>query len=126
MKRCWIGAGILAVLLVLSVVVTVAMDNIHRPTADLLEQAADAAMGDRRQEADGLARQAYGRWLRYRSFSACVADHTPMDEIDQQFVQLSYLARSGETVQFAAACAAVSKLVEAMADAHSLQWWAVL
>ena len=94
--------------------------------ADLLEQAALAALKEDWKEAKDLSARAYGQWLRHHKFSAAVADHSPMDNIDEQFVQLSVFAAGRESVDFAAACVSVSKLVEAMADAHSVAWWSIL
>lgn len=126
MNRCLIGICVLAVLLILTLCVTIAMEKIHRPIADLLEQAALAALKEDWKEAKDLSARAYGQWLRHHKFSAAVADHSPMDNIDEQFVQLSVFAAGRESVDFAATCVSVSKLVEAMADAHSVAWWSIL
>ena len=126
MNRCLIGICVLAVLLILTLSVTIAMEKIHRPIADLLEQAALAALEEDWKEAKDLSARAYGQWLRHHEFSAAVADHSPMDDIDEQFVQLSVFAAGREAVHFAATCVSVSKLVEAMADAHSMAWWSIL
>ena len=47
MKRCWFGAGLLIVLLAVSLGVTWGMDKIHEPIAADLKQAAECAeLGD--------------------------------------------------------------------------------
>lgn len=124
--RFWIGIGLLAVFLALGLWVTAVMEDIHEPMAELLEEAAQEALEGDLTEAAELADQAHRRWERYRKGTASVADHAPMDEIDGLFAQTQTFARAGQWQDFAASCARLSKLVEAMSEAHGLGWWNLL
>jgi hypothetical protein len=46
-----------------------------------------------------------------------------MEEIDSQFAQLNVYAGAGERLSFAAICAQLASALEAMGDAHALNWW---
>lgn len=126
MQRLWIGIALLIILLGLGLWTAIAMDKIHQPIAALLNQAAEAALQEDWQDAAALALDAKGEWERHWSAIASVADHTPMDEIDGLFAQLPIFAREEEKSDFAAVCAQLARLTQAMGNAHSLNWWNLL
>ena len=126
MKRLWIGIAALVVVLGACLWTTFAMNSIHDPISAKLERASEAALAGDWQAAKALARDAQSRWERSRRVTASAADHTPMDEVDGLFAQLPVYARGEEPVDFAAACAQLSKLVTAVGDAHSFNWWNLL
>lgn len=123
MKRSWIGGGILAVLLVVSLLTGWGMSQLHGPIARELDQAAVWAQKNDWPQAQALAQSARDRWDRGRNLAACVADHTPMEEIDNLFAQLSQYAQGDERTEFAAICAELACRTRAMAQAHGLTWW---
>lgn len=123
MKRLWLGAGILAALLVACLAVTWGMDRIHDPISRDLEQAGRAAMEEDWEVAEAHADSARARWEKYWEATAAAADHGPMDDMDRLFAQLPVYAGKREAVHFAACCAELSRLAEAMGEAHSLGWW---
>ena len=126
MGRFWVGVGLLAAFLGLGLWVAKAMDDVHVPVMVLLEQAADTALeGDLKAGAE-LAEQAHAVWERHWRGTAAVADHAPMDEIDGLFALVQDYARAGNAGDFAASCGRLSKLVEAIGEAHSPQWWNLL
>ena len=49
-----------------------------------------------------------------------------MEEIDGGFAQVKAYSQAGEPADFAAACAQTARRVEAMGQAHGLNWWNVL
>lgn len=122
MKRTVFGFSLLAVLLVLSLAVTWLMARIHEPIAEDLTQAAVLATGGDWAKAMELADRAREDWERLEPVSACFADHGPMEEINQEFAQLEVYGASGEPMAFAAACGSLAEKMQAMSDAHSLQW----
>ena len=122
-KFFWSGVMILTLLLGLTLVISWAMDTIHSPMQQSLEQAADAALAGDVSQAQQLGTQAKERWDTFRKAVAMVADHTPMDEIDQLFGQMRAYAEAEEDAEFAACCAQLARLVESMANAHILTWW---
>lgn len=126
MKRFWFGIAVLAVLLGLCLWAAGAMEEIHKPIAEQLSLASEAAMDGDWSRAEVLATQAYTAWKHSWRATASVADHSPMDEVDGLFAQLPIYVREEESTHFAATCAQLSQLVEAMHDAHAFNWWNLL
>ena len=81
-----------------------------------------------RETQKGLARaqQAQEKWQQQWHSVAALADHAPMDEIDGLFAQMETYSKAGAAVDAAACCARLSKLVAAVGEAHSLNWWNLL
>ena len=121
MKRSIFGGLLLLVLLLGSLGAAALMENLHSPISELLEQAADLAAEDL-PGAVALARQAKAAWEEAEPLSGCFADHNPMEEMNQEFARLEIFAREEEPLAFAAACGSLAEKMQAMGDAHSLQW----
>lgn len=126
MKRFWLGIAILAVLLGLSFAVQGVMGKIHNPMAEDLERSADCALAGDWEQAARLCHQARDTWKHYHGITASVADHTPMDELDMLFAELSVFCGERETVHFAATCRSAARMAEAMANAHTFTLWNLL
>lgn len=126
MKRSWIGLGLLLVLLAASLLVTWAMDRIHTPIAEMLRQAAESTALADWDSADQYFQAAKGDWEHQEHFRACLADHSPVEEIDALFAQLSVYRSAREEVAFAAGCMELSEKVAAVGEAHGLVWWNIL
>ena len=126
MKRVWFGAGLLIVLLIASLGVTWGMDEIHKPIAADLNQAAQCAeLGDW-QNAEAFSRRAEFAWNKWEHFRACFADHTPTEEIGAELAAMDTARQEREAGDFAASCARAAKMVQAVGDAHALCWWNLL
>jgi hypothetical protein len=126
MKRIFLGLALLLALLGIAAVITVRMDRVYEPITNALRQAAEAAEADDWKKAAFLADQAKTRWEEQRRFTATVADHSPMDEIDGLFAELEIYLRQQEMPHFAATCRHLSMLTEAMGDNHALNLWNLL
>ncbi len=126
MKRFWIGVGLLGILLGASIWVLVATDRIHTPISDLLEEAAEQSLEGDLSNGIRLAQQAQRQWQAHWETLAAGANHEPMDEIDSLFAQMQSYAQARQAEAFAACCARLSELVEAMGESHSLRWWNIL
>ena len=126
MKRLVIGVSVLSLLLAMGIGVSLVFRNAHTPTADLLEQAGQAATDGDWGKAEALSQQAEQRWDDFRKFTAAFSDHAPMDEIEGLFAQLEVYAQARQQAHFAALCAQLSQLTEAITDSHRFQWWTVL
>lgn len=126
MKRCWFGVGLLIVLLAVSLAVTWGMETIHRPIARQLEQAAICARQGDWDKAEQLSRQAEAGWEAWAHFRACFADHTPTEEVSAELAAMAQNRLERETGEFSASCARASKMVQAVGDAHGLNWWNLL
>ncbi len=123
MKRLWLGIGILAVLLAVSCVTSSAMGRIHTPIADDLEAAAAAASREDWEKTKALAERAKARWEQYWYFTATVADHTPMDEIESLFAELEVYLQEQEMPHFSATSRQLAQLAASMADSQKPVWW---
>ena len=120
MKRAWIGLALLVVLLILGIGSTMAMERIHSPIARQLESACEAASSGHWQEARILAAGAKSRWEQYRTFIACITDHTALEAADAQFARLAALEHLQQHAAFAAACGELSAMFGALADMQDL------
>ena len=118
-KRFYIGMAILLVLLVLGIGVSAGMRAIHAPVEELLEQAATLALQQDPEGAVSLAQEAYTKWENAHSFTASLADHTPMDDTDTLFREMLIYGQTQELPHFAACCRELAVMVEAMYDAHA-------
>ena len=126
MKRLYIGAALLAVMLAGGVVLTAAFTALHEPLGETLRQAQEAAAAGDWETAAELTAQAKNRWEKHRHFVAAVADHEPLEEMDSLFARLEVLCRLREEDEFAADCAELSRLCEAMAESQRVTWWSLL
>lgn len=126
MKRCWFGLGLLVALLAGSLALSWYMDQAHAPMAEAIDQAAQRALINDWGNAEALAQKAKGSWEKHWHINATFADHEPMESIDSLFAQLEVYADSHDPVSFAATCAQLRIRLEAMGDAHGLDWWNLL
>lgn len=126
MKRVWIGAAFLLVLLVLGLGATWAMEAIHRPIGEDLDRAAVCAVRQDWEKADHFYRQATERWKKWEHFRGCLADHTPIEEVAAGFRAAEVYRAAREDTDFAARCRELAKKVAAVGEAHGLGWWNVL
>ena len=126
MKRGWFGAALLLVLLLLGIFSTVTMGMFHKPMSEAMERASELSLDGNWEQATRIAGQTEENWEELWHFSACFADHGPMEEIDSLFAQLEIYRETKDVLGFAAVCASLSKQLEAMGDAHELSWWNLL
>lgn len=126
LSRELIGAGLLLGLLIFGLGCSFAMPRSHARLARQLDDAGWAALSEDWNTALTLSADAREDWNRRWKAVAAVADHSPMEEIDTLFRQLSVYGalRTGE--DFASICAALSARVAAMGDSHKLSWWNLL
>ena len=122
MKRSWIGAGLLVLLLASGLTVTWRMGRIHEPISASLTAAGEAAIDGNWEKAEFLCAGAERFWQDNRVFRACFADHEPMEEVEASFAQLKVFLRTREATAFAAACGETAQKAKAMGEAHGLAW----
>ena len=126
MNRLWLGIVLMATLLAAGIWVGSYMNTTGTAISSTLDSAAAAALSGDWQAASGLAENARNQWDAAWHRIAAMADHAPMEEIDSLFAKLEVYAREKQTVAFAACCARLSSLVQAMGEVHGLQWWNLL
>lgn len=123
MKRVLFGAALLAVLFLGGIGAQNRMAAIHGYGANLLEQAGREAQAGDWEAARTLFYRARRSWKDNYNFTAALADHTPMEDVESLYAQLEVFAENRETPHFAALCMETAARLEAMADAHLLAWW---
>ena len=126
MARGWLGAGLLAVFLILGICLSVAADKICLPTEELLEQAAEKTLSGDFVGGIALGKEAHSQWQGKWNAIASMADHEPMDEVDALFAEMEIYARAGEQPHFAACCKQLARRIHSFADVHRFIWWNVL
>lgn len=126
MKRLYIGIGLLVAILAVGIFLTGAFSALHDPLAKKMDQAAAAAMAENWDDAAKMAAQAQADWARIRNFTAAVADHEPLEEVDSLFAQLEVLVCAKDAKEFAMVCARLSTLATALARSQSVTWWNLL
>lgn len=126
MKRCYFGAGLLILLLAAGIAVTFCVARCQEPIVRDLEQAALTALREDWEQTGSLTRSAKDQWQRWWKFSASVTDHSPMEAIDVLFSRLDVCLSLRNRESTAALCAELARQVEAIAEAHRLNWWNLL
>lgn len=125
-KHFWTGLGILAALLALSVCISLGMKRAHAPGAEAFRQAAQLALAGELEQGRAFADAGRQRWYKSRAFTACVADHSPMDQVEDLLAEMDVFAKAEDAEHFAACCNQLAKAVEAMYDAHRFNLWNLL
>ena len=126
MKRLWIGLILLFLMLAGGIGLTVSFNRLHQPVASQMEAAGMAALAGNWSQAEEKLLAAKKDWEKIRHFTAAVADHEPMDEMDGLFVRLQVLARMKNASDFAAECGQLASLARAMAQSQAFTWWNLL
>ena len=126
MKRSWIGFALLTVMLLCGILVTRQMQKIHGPIEVQLQQAAQCALEDNWERAEGFFREAEDSWVKWEHFRSCFADHNPVEEIDGDFEMLKVFCGCRDRVAFAGGCRELARKVAAVGEAHELVWWNLL
>lgn len=126
MKHFWLGAAILLLLLLSGILTTVVFGRIHEPLQATLSVAGEAALEGDWTKATYFAGLARSRWDRYRSLTAAVADHAPLEEMDAAFSLLETYMVLGWWGEFAALSAQLAQMAGAMAESQAFLWWNLL
>ena len=122
MRRMWSGVALLAVILAAGLWTGNRMEKTHTDLAEQLRACSQAAQDGQWEQADELAREAMDRWEAEWDFTAALADHTVLDEIDGVFEQMLVCLESRNPVYSAALCAKLAQMVDALQEAHRLSW----
>ena len=104
MKLCWLGCGILAALLALSLLCGMLTQRSTRDAAAALEQALEALDRDETALAVEAGRQAQQHWQRHRRFLCAVLSHDELDGIEQGFAELRAYSAIGDAAELRSRC----------------------
>lgn len=116
MKRCWLGGGLLLLLLLAGLWASRGMDQFCQSLSRDMTRAADLA-GEDREAAFVLANQVRQRWARRRKLAAVISDHDPMEQIEENF---RLLTRSTEEEDFREVCLRLSAQLETLGQEQKL------
>ena len=118
MKRVWIGAGLLAVLLTVGILAGWAMDKGLSPGADRLKEAGELAMAGRWEAAEELLDEVEDRWEDRQWLLTALYDHEIVDDMDAGMAQLEAYCDARDAVAFRGLCRALAENMEAAGKAH--------
>ena len=102
------------------------LDPSNIAQAAQLRQAAQCALEEDWEHAEGFFREAEESWEKWDHFRTCFADHNPVEEIDGDFQMLPVLVSARDRVAFAGGCRELARKVAAVGEAHELVWWNLL
>ena len=122
MKRFWIGVCVLSLLLASGIATCCAIKGFHAPISRSLEAASQAALSDDWAAATSYSADAFTRWQRCRDLTAAFADHSVLEEIESLFAEIEVYRHTDDRLAFAATCAHLSRLAEAVAESHLPKW----
>ena len=123
MKRCIFGAVLLAAVGLACLWTGAALNRFTEPVCRNLEQAQEAALAGDWERAAENALAAENAWAEKWHGLASAADHTPLEDIDDLFAQLSMCRSLEKKEDFAILCAQLKRRLEAVSNAHTLSWW---
>lgn len=126
MKHLWFGVGLLAVLLIVSLCLGSALEDIHHTPAKDLDKAAEAALEEDWALASALFLRAEKHWQKHRNLTAALARHDPIEQIDAGFAELEVFAVCQDESSFGAACAQLAQQLRNLPQPHSFSWWNLL
>lgn len=126
MKRLWIGAALLAVLLIGGIGSTIAMECFHHSLAQRLDSTAAAALEEDWPQTQALLRQCRNRWIHCRNFVAAGSSHEPIEEIDNLYDQLDIYLRRRDSLGFALCCSTLRHRTADLGEAQRINWWNLL
>ena len=111
MKRCWIGVGILVLILVLGLISGAYLRNFCREASSELILAAEGKIPAEEIE------EIRARWERHQTLLAMLCDHSSLSAIREEF---RVLDPAGE--DFRETCLRLAAKLEVMGRSQSLSW----
>ncbi len=126
MKRSWLGAALLALLLILGVLSQWGSSRINTPAREALEKAAHAAQKEDWAQVDRHIKEARDHWQKHKDLRAAVVDHSHIEMIECSFAGLEVQRASRDAMATAVTCADLSRQMQALEDTQKLSWENVL
>ncbi|MCD7859627.1 MAG: DUF4363 family protein [Firmicutes bacterium] len=126
MKRFWIGLGLLAALLAVSVVTMLELGQVHERIAAQAEAAAAAAQAGDLAGASATLEACESEWSSVERLCSAFADHEPLEQMRALFSQARIELAAGSPTEAAVACTRLALLSRSVGESHSLHWWNLL
>ncbi len=123
MRRSWIGAALLVILLGASLLSDWNITRCHTPISRDLTNASRSALENDWSAASQLSHQAMDRWKRCQPFRAALGNQGAMEDVDSLLARLE-ICLDTQDPQTAALCAEIAQRIT---DLHPLgAWWDLL
>ena len=119
MKRVWIGAGLLAVLLAAGFLAGFALEGLDSG-AKKLEQVGQLALAGAWEAAEEALEEVEDDWEDRRWLLTALADHEVIEDMDAALAQLEACLDQRDAAACHALCSAQAKKMEAIGKANSL------
>lgn len=123
MRRCIFGAALLVAIGLGCLWAGSALGRFTEPVCRDLELAREEALAGSWGGAKEHSLAAQKAWTGKWHGLASAADHTPLEDIDDLFAQLSLCRRMEKKEDFPVLCAQLSRRLQAVSRAHALNWW---
>ena len=123
MKRSWIGVGLLAVLLLGSLLADWGIARCHAPVSRDLAQASRSILDEDWSAASQLYRRAMDHWRSCHPFRAAMGDQGAMEEVDRLLARLK-ICLSTQDPESASLCAEIAQLISDLPSQGA--WWDLL
>lgn len=112
MMRCWFGGGLLALLLIVSLLLSSWIGKEQLRLGDSMLRAAELT-DTHREKAQETVDQVEKQWERRRWLTAVLSDHAPMEEIEENFQLLNPQA---EEEDFREVCLRLAARLKALGE----------
>ena len=119
MKRVWIGAGLLAVLLAAGFLAAFALEGLCSG-AGKLERVGRLALEENWDAAEELVEDVEDNWEDRRWLLTALADHEVIEDMEAALAQLKSLIQTRDAAACHALCNSLAKKMEAVGKANSL------
>lgn len=119
MKRVWMGAGLLAVLLGVGLLAGFAMEGLDAG-AGKLERLGALSLAGAWEEAEELLEEVEDDWEDRRWLMTALADHEVIEDMETALAQLEAYIAQRDGAACHALCSALAKKMEAVGKANSL------
>lgn len=120
------GPAILALLLLMGVLFAWYLNRQHTVMAEAMEDSSWMALSGQWENAGELAMSVRRDWEKGWRLRAVMTDHSPMEEIDTLFRELTVYEAAGERTDFARTCAVLAEKLRSIASSGGFSWWNVL
>ena len=120
------GPAILVLLLLAGMLAAWYLNRHHTAMAEKMEDSSWMALSGQWENAGELAMSVRRDWEKGWRLRAVVTDHSPMEEIDSLFWELTVYEAAGERMEFARICSILAEKLRSIAAAGGFSWWNVL
>lgn len=120
------GPVILVMLLLAGMLSAWYLNRQHTAMAEAMEDSSWMALSGQWENAGELAMSVRQDWEKDWRLRAVMTDHSPMEEIDTLFRELTVYEAAGERTEFARSCAVLAEKLKSIASSGGFSWWNVL